>query len=172
MTALDQPVREHMCRLDFSNGTFVKMTEEHPLMTRDGWKALDPNKTKEENPELIVKKLGVGDTVVREDGEAVLENISCWSANTPAYNLILDNGAHTYFADGFLAHNKGGIIKCEKSCTVGTHADWTNFSVVCTQNMIGLVGNAGEMGVAACAWTDPEGKVHSTGGSCEYATCV
>ena len=125
VTALDQPVREHMCKLDFSNGSTVKLTEEHPLMTTEGWKALDPNKTKNENPELKVGKLETGDTVVRDDGtKAVLQNISCWSEKTQAYNLILGNGAHTYFADGFLAHNKGGGA-CEApplpDCPAGTY---------------------------------------------------
>lgn len=110
---LDQPIREHMCKLSFKNGSSLKMTEEHPLMTQDGWKALDPNKTKDENPDLIVKKLLPGDVVVREDGvRAELDTVSCWSERTPAYNLILDQGAHTYFADGFLAHNKYQYPKC------------------------------------------------------------
>ncbi len=114
VTKLDQPIREHMCRLDFLDNISLKMTEEHPLMTTDGWKALDPNQTKNENPDLVVQKLEAGDKVMRDDGTfSELKSVSCWSGRTPAYNLILDGKAHTYFADGFLAHNKGG----EPSCT-------------------------------------------------------
>lgn len=117
VTRLDQPIREHMCRLDFSNGGIVKLTEEHPLMTQDGWKALDPNKTKNENPSLKVGKLEKGDIVVREDGvKAELENISCWSERVQAYNLILDGSSHSYFANGYLAHNKGGGGGCTPNC--------------------------------------------------------
>ena len=54
-----------------------------------------------------------GDKVVREDGRyGEVKDITCWSKKTPAYNLILGEGAHTYFADGYLAHNKGAAFTC------------------------------------------------------------
>lgn len=184
VTGLDQPIREQMCRLDFTNGTFVKMTEEHPLMTKEGWKALDPNRTKDENPDLIVKKLGIGDVVIREDGEATLQNISCWSAKTPAYNLILDNGAHTYFADGFLAHNKGKAAMCSRNCVAGTHPDWTTTTISCKYGEVGKIeGNAVRGGnFEYCAWwgEEPCGPNGSRmckyyiprDRGCEYAACA
>lgn len=123
VAGLDQPVREHMCRLDFDNGLTLKMTEEHPVMTQDGWKALDPNKTKNENPNLKVKKLQTGDKIVRDDGSfSELNNVSCWSEITPAYNLILDGSVNTYFANGFLAHNKGGAG--DPTCVPNCPADY------------------------------------------------
>lgn len=178
VTALDQPIREHMCKLEFVDGQGralpLRMTEEHPIMTKEGWKALDPNKTKDENPELIVKKMQIGDVVIREDGEAMLKSVSCWSARTPAYNLILDNGAHTYFADGFLAHNKGPIILCEKNCPTGQHADWSDVTLSCHGRDVGRIqGNAvREVNTERCAYTDSEDKEHKSGRGCEYATCV
>lgn len=109
VTGLDQPIREHMCRLDFRDGGVLKLTNEHPLMTQDGWKSITPSKTAEENPNLIVQSLSLGDRVVRESGNpSEITGIACWSAATPAYNLILDGNVNTYFADGYLAHNKGG----------------------------------------------------------------
>lgn len=107
VTKLDQPIREHMCRVDFADGDVLNMTVEHPIMTKEGWKSITPSKTAEENPDLIVSSLQKDDEVVRDDGGyGKVQDISCWSAKTPAYNLILDEGAHTYFADGYLAHNK------------------------------------------------------------------
>ncbi len=143
VTKLDQPIREHMCRLGFTNGGTVKLTEEHPLMTHDGWKALDPNKTKDENPDLIVGKLEKGDVVVREDGvRAELQNISCWSEKVPAYNLILDGNARTYFADGFLAHNKGGCNWSQVNCPAGGTKNGKVVSVSCGSSYCPAPGTA------------------------------
>jgi|GEM_PF-3462678 len=120
VTKLDQPIREHMCQIDFENGEHLQLTNEHPLMTQDGWKSISPDKTKEENPNLITQSLMVGDNIVREDGvESIVKDFSCWSKKTPAYNLILDEGAHTYFADGYLAHNKGCWLGAT-DCPVGS----------------------------------------------------
>lgn len=118
VSKLDQPVREHMCQIDFTDGDTLKLTNEHPLMTNDGWKSINPSKTAEENPKLIVKPLGKGDLVTRQNGKAgVVKSISCWSQTIQAYNLILEKGAHTYFADGYLAHNKGAELL---TCPAGT----------------------------------------------------
>ena len=40
-------------------------TEEHPLMTADRWKALNPEKTKRENPVMELERLQVGDIVMQ-----------------------------------------------------------------------------------------------------------
>ncbi|MDD2921342.1 MAG: Hint domain-containing protein [Anaerolineales bacterium] len=96
VTKLDQPIREHMCRVSFANSQELKMTTEHPVMTKEGWKSITPSATAEENPELIVASLQKGDEVLRDDGGyGRVADISCWSAKTPAYNLILGEGAHT-----------------------------------------------------------------------------
>lgn len=120
VTELDQPIREHMCQINFENGQHLQLTNEHPLMTQDGWKSISPDKTKEENPDLITKPITIGDNIVREDRvESIVRDFACWSKSTPAYNLILDGTARTYFADGYLAHNKGGDCN-NANCPLGT----------------------------------------------------
>jgi hypothetical protein len=132
VTALDQPIRNHMCRLNFADGNVVNLTDEHPLMTKEGWKALVPEHTLNVNPKLFVEKMEIGDNVKREDGTwSELTNIACRSGEFPAYNLILGIGAHTYFADGFLAHNRGD------ECDIGTH--WS------------CVGEGGDRSCQCCA---------------------
>lgn len=42
VTKLDQPVRDHMCKIKFTNEESLKLTDEHPLFTQDGWKAINP----------------------------------------------------------------------------------------------------------------------------------
>lgn len=46
------------------NGSPAFFTEEHPLMTIDGWKSLNPKETKRENPMMDIERFQVGDTVM------------------------------------------------------------------------------------------------------------
>ncbi len=110
------------------NGGHFFVTAEHPFMTDDGWKAIDPQATIRENPELVVGKLKVGDrlhalsgvlaTVGSSPGfsggaaEIDVEMIELQQidqqvaeSDTTVYNLRLD-GNHTYFANDLLVHNK------------------------------------------------------------------
>jgi len=104
------------------------VTAEHPFMTDDGWKAIDPMATARENSSLNVGRLKVGDRLHVLRG--VLAAVGCGSrsmggsveidvelitihqidqqtadANSMVYNLRLD-GNHTYFANDLLVHNK------------------------------------------------------------------
>jgi len=107
VTALDQPVRNHMCRISFTDGQSLRLTDEHPLYTQEGWKAINPDNSKKEVPNLAVEQLEKGDKLIKSDGsEKEVDDYSCWSQKIQTYNLILDGGVNTYFANGFLAHNK------------------------------------------------------------------
>lgn len=110
------------------NGGVPFVTAEHPFMTKEGWKAIDPNATAAENPSLTVGTLKPGDALVRLEGteapavtaggsptkprtarlsSMALERFEARSADpkTQLYNLRLD-GSHVYFANGYLVHNK------------------------------------------------------------------
>lgn len=90
------------------NGEGFFVTSEHPFWTPEGWKSLDPRMTAYENPKVhIVGALKAGDHVLRFGKWVELKSIDRTEApsNTILYNLILDND-HTYFADGYLVHNK------------------------------------------------------------------
>ncbi len=104
------------------------VTAEHPFMTDEGWKAIDPLATSRENPALIVGNLQVGDRLhvlsgvlaavgagVGSGGSSVAIDVApielhridqqTADATTVVYNLRLD-GNHTYFANDLLVHNK------------------------------------------------------------------
>lgn len=108
-----------------NDGRFF-VTAEHPFLTEDSWKAIDPAATAAENPALIVGRLDVGDRLLALAGVAVLAGAGGADAAiaprlavvplgsligmagdpaTPLFNLRLD-GDHAYFADGLLVHNK------------------------------------------------------------------
>jgi uncharacterized protein YjbI with pentapeptide repeats len=112
-------------RLYALNGGPFFVTAEHPFLTEDGWKAVDPAATLVENPALIVGRLAVGDRLLALAGVAVLAAAGGGEMvaprltavplgsligipgdpATPLYNLRLD-GDHAYFADDLLVHNK------------------------------------------------------------------
>lgn len=117
------------------NGAEAFTTVEHPFKTRDGWKSLDPAATFTETKALEVAPLEVGAEFVTlaaviaeelpmraagggrgpvpmvqilvETGYTALEAISEFEADpkTPVYNLRLADN-HTYFANGYLVHNR------------------------------------------------------------------
>jgi hypothetical protein len=108
------------------NGGRAFVTAEHPFWTAEGWKAIDPAATARENPRLRVGALAVGDRIAAVEALAArsgvvpvsyaparvrdiaIDAIAAVRADpdTVVYNLLLD-GDHTYFADGYLVHNKG-----------------------------------------------------------------
>ena len=102
-------------------------TAEHPFLTPGGWRALDRVVTRLESPGLEVAELAAGDVLIAAgavSGETagalalapavsfrhlVLHRLTR-AEGDPAdsvYNLILD-GDHSYVANGFVVHNKGG----------------------------------------------------------------
>ncbi len=89
------------------NGGRYFVTEEHPFKTIDGWKSINPSKTADENIGITVTELKVGDTLVTDHGLVRLNTIDSKvePATTALYNFAL-TGDHTYYADGYIVHNK------------------------------------------------------------------
>jgi hypothetical protein len=93
------------------NGSEKFITSEHPVMTKDGWKAIDQENAKKFEPHLskiLVGNLTVGDLLVKEGGELMLVTSIDKYTEQPQqqlYNLML-NGDHTYYVNEMLVHNK------------------------------------------------------------------
>ena len=111
-------------RLYGLNGHRPFVTAEHPFLTAEGWKALDPEGTRREGSDLSVLALQLGDRLCRgvahnaeRAGERTglvfvqattqLETVAAVEGEpaTPVFNLLLD-GDHSYVADGWIVHNK------------------------------------------------------------------
>ena len=111
-------------RLYGLNGRRPFVTAEHPFLTAEGWKALDPEATRREGTDLPVLALQLGDRLCRggarnaeRAGERTglvfvqattqLETVAAVEGEpaTPVFNLLLD-GDHSYVADGWIVHNK------------------------------------------------------------------
>src|SRR3989344_4251813 len=175
VTGYDRPVRDEMCRINFKNNLTLDLTSEHPLFTTEGWKSIDPVKSKDDTPNLPVTNLEKGDVVVREDGVRVeVASYSCWSEKQQTYNLILDGDVNTYFAEGFLAHNKGdgGF-----SCPAGMHMVLSDPPFYYTNSKGGLCFYGG-----GCAWPEAVngwvggcllgGECDAGQGYCRQCSCV
>ena len=116
------------------NGSRPFVTSEHPFMTSDGWKSIDPTATAAENERLRVTPLRFGDQLLVRGADRGSSATSAMTGNLalaiyfeevlrlepvskiipvaadpaiPVYNLLLE-GDHCYFAGGYLVHNKGG----------------------------------------------------------------
>jgi hypothetical protein len=93
------------------NGLEKFVTSEHPFMTKQGWKSIDPINAIIYEPNLIelaVSMLEVGDEILTETGLYITVNSIEHYKDQPqqlVYNLVLD-GDHTYYANGLLVHNK------------------------------------------------------------------
>lgn len=112
--AYDRPKLGPRKLYSINNGPYF-FTSEHPFLTDSGWKAVDPEKTKSENPELPVARLYIGDQLLTSDGKKItLEDIKEKTADsdTQLYNFKL-SGNNTYIANKLIAHNKGGGDKPE-----------------------------------------------------------
>lgn len=83
------------------NGERAFITIEHPILTDNGWKAIDPTKTKASSELGMVQKLEIGDKIITSDGSVEVKSIDKHkiSENALAYNIKVENGK-PILADG------------------------------------------------------------------------
>jgi hypothetical protein len=101
---LERPIRDHMCELIFKDNSSIKLTNDHPVYTKQGWKAIEPNLY--EN--LKVSKLQVNDEVKSIDEFKELIKINCWAETIQTYNLKTIKNHSNFFAENILVHNNCG----------------------------------------------------------------
>jgi hypothetical protein len=108
------------------NGWKNFFTEEHPFMTIEWWKAIN-SKLAMQEIDLEVWELQVWDVLITNDGYLVIESLEWveWDKDTQLYNLMLD-WDHTYYADGYLVHNKvkALLFEVDWSCAGNTENRW------------------------------------------------
>ena len=106
-TILKLRITQHKGLVYSINDSKHFVTGGHPFMTKEGWKAFDLEIAKELNPDLdFVGTLKEGDTLIKANSqEEVLLKYSFQMEETTVYNLQVD-GDSTYYANGYLVHNK------------------------------------------------------------------
>jgi hypothetical protein len=98
------PPPKRVYTLTFDNGNILTLTDSHPIMTEQGWKSLHPRATKQENPDLTVSTLHIGDRVHTTGGMVKLVGIRPGEI-VQIYNITVGE-PHTFYASGILVHNK------------------------------------------------------------------
>ena len=108
------------------NGETPFFTAEHPFMTTEGWKSINPQATVDENVEGFetlsdIGQLQVNDVISGSSTNFTVNNIVSASAASGSFlwNFNVD-GDNTYYADNYLVHNK-----CFVGDTLITMADGT-----------------------------------------------
>ena len=117
VTGLNRPKLDG--KLYSINGGRYFVTDEHPFKTTEGWKSIDPAKTLLKKIGIDVSALKVGDTLITNNSLVKVKSINSQvePKNTQLYNFFL-NGDHTYYADGYLVHNK--MVSCDTgTCNTG-----------------------------------------------------
>lgn len=108
--AFDHPQLGNRTLYRFNKKGDFFVTAEHPFFTEDGWKSIAPSATAAENSGLLVSRLQIGDRLILEDGSlSRLNHIEqkTEEPTTQLYNFKL-SGNHSYIANGYFVHNKGG----------------------------------------------------------------
>ncbi len=86
------------------NGGKHFFTPNHPFMTVDGWKSLDPAGSKKELPGENIGLLKIGDILVTKTGFEIIYAMDGKEVEDYVYNLSVSE-THEYFADEYLVHN-------------------------------------------------------------------
>ncbi|MBY0315100.1 MAG: hypothetical protein K2Q26_06250 [Bdellovibrionales bacterium] len=89
------------------NGEKPFFTAEHPFLTLDGCKSLNPTATREEHGFVVDGRLTKDDLVLLHGRWIQIDSFNTQQEYTAkeVYNLILD-GDHSYIANGYGVHNK------------------------------------------------------------------
>jgi len=113
---------DHISYVTLSNGTILKVTNDHPIYTNKGWAAIDVKLTKTKY-DLPVEELVIGSLVKTIDGNIEIISIETKDEATMTFTLkdVEDNA--NFYADGVLVHNRPMIGSCFVAGTKVTMGD-------------------------------------------------
>jgi hypothetical protein len=103
----ENPIRDSMCTIIFEDNSELKLTEDHAIYTKDGPKAINPEKAMESHySQENIKQLSNKDLILSSDlnYKKIKEIKKCETGKFQSYNLILGNNKN-YFAGGNLVYS-------------------------------------------------------------------
>ena len=112
---------DHISYVSLSNGTILKVTNDHPIYTNKGWAAIDVELTKTKY-DIPVLNLIVGSMVRTIDGSVEVISIETKDEATMTFTLkdVEDNA--NFYADSVLVHNRP-MVACFVAGTKVTMSD-------------------------------------------------
>ena len=90
-------------KIVLSNNNIINMTLSHPILTTQGWKAIDCNTAFIEHG-VVCGKLSIKDQIITQNGIFNIKKFEEYNYNLPVYNFTVDK-YHTYIADTCIVHN-------------------------------------------------------------------
>ncbi len=83
------------------------VTDSHPFKTLEWWKSINPKEWLKENPNLLLTKLEIWDTIIMNNGLKYVFSIwnKSFDKSTKLYNFTVSWNS-TYYANWMLVHNK------------------------------------------------------------------
>jgi len=88
----------------------LTLTAYHPILTSEGWRAVDAVKAAQMHPDMEISQLEIGDTIITltdagMTSSEVVINIHKFDDSIEVFNFHVD-GDNTYTADNVVVHNK------------------------------------------------------------------
>lgn len=112
--------RTELVYITFADGSQIKITPDHPMLSERGWIVYSPEKGQRAYPDIELQEKGtqIGDMIfslsLLFDKEIVnMEYVVCEEIDTYTFTTK-DN--HNYFAQGVLVHNKICALPCCVDC--------------------------------------------------------
>lgn len=95
-------------KIILSNNIEINMTLSHPILTTQGWKAIDCNAAFIEHG-IVCGKLSIKDQIITQNGIFSIKKLEEYDYNLPVYNFTVDK-YHTYIADTCIVHNAYVVV--------------------------------------------------------------
>jgi hypothetical protein len=96
--------RDHY-QIRFRDGRMLRISSDHPMLTTDGWKSINPDREGSYRVfQLELKQLQVGDMVLRLDGTSVVKSITKIRGDVELYTIGTRDG-NNFIANGLVIHD-------------------------------------------------------------------
>jgi hypothetical protein len=106
---LRRPVRDAIYTLKFKSGRVLRLTDDHPIYTKNGWAAIDHIKANLNYSYRNVKPLFLEIEVLTFDSKwDQIVGVQIERGEIQTYTLAEVSPANTFYADGFVVSNGGG----------------------------------------------------------------
>ncbi|MEZ4851584.1 MAG: hypothetical protein R3B93_23830 [Bacteroidia bacterium] len=105
---LANPIHEDLIELKLSDGSSIKLTQDHPLQAANGdWVSFDPGKTIIDYQFEEVGKLEVGQELKTLTGKVKIEKIIPLTGQQPTFTIVRLEKNHSFVANGVLVGTEG-----------------------------------------------------------------
>lgn len=101
-------VSDHYYNVEFIDGTILKVTDNHPLLSKDGWSAININAAQNEKG-MVCVQLSENDEILSSNGSfKKIISMERIDGDVVVYDLSSIDVTRTFYVEDVLAHNYGG----------------------------------------------------------------